>query len=281
MTFVVHRSEDAGAALSASNAFLVADPARHNAILTLLHDRALHGGAGRYWWVTDRDAVCGVVTQSPLNFRATLTTIPPEALALLVEAIAADAPDLPGVVGDAASAARFAGCWTEQRGVGAEPAEGQRIYQLGELRPPADVTGELWCATDDDLELVMAWFRGFEADTGMGSPDDLAEVVPTRIANEEIWLWHRDGADVSMARIADAAARTVRVGYVYTPPEHRGNGYAAAVVAAISALVLADRADRCVLYTQLSNPTSNAVYRRIGYEAIAEILAYRFLAQPR
>ena len=33
---------------------------------------------------------------------------------------------------------------------------------------------------------------------------------------------------------------------------------------------------RPILFTDLSNPTSNAVYRRIGYQAVAEILRYRF-----
>ena len=30
------------------------------------------------------------------------------------------------------------------------------------------------------------------------------------------------------------------------------------------------------LYTDLGNPTSNAIYRAIGYEAVAELLRYRF-----
>jgi uncharacterized protein len=33
---------------------------------------------------------------------------------------------------------------------------------------------------------------------------------------------------------------------------------------------------RCILYTDLGNPTSNSIYRRIGYRAVAECLRYRF-----
>ena len=40
--------------------------------------------------------------------------------------------------------------------------------------------------------------------------------------------------------------------------------------------VLTDRGLRCVLFTDLANPTSNAIYRRIGYEVAAEILGYDF-----
>jgi hypothetical protein len=46
-------------------------------------------------------------------------------------------------------------------------------------------------------------------------------------------------------------------------------------VAAVSAGVLA-AGRRCILYTDLGNPTSNSVYRRIGYRAVVECLRYRF-----
>lgn len=35
-------------------------------------------------------------------------------------------------------------------------------------------------------------------------------------------------------------------------------------------------ASQCVLYTQLSNPQSNAISRRLGYEPVVEQLRYRF-----
>jgi predicted GNAT family acetyltransferase len=67
-----------------------------------------------------------------------------------------------------------------------------------------------------------------------------------------------------------------RVAGVYTPPEHRRRGYASACVAALSAHVLATDADTCILFTQLSNPTSNAIYRAIGYEPVLEVTRYGF-----
>jgi len=44
-------------------------------------------------------------------------------------------------------------------------------------------------------------------------------------------------------------------------------------VAHVSRLVL-QRGDRCILYTQLSNPTSNAVYQRLGYRPVHECMRY-------
>ena len=61
----------------------------------------------------------------------------------------------------------------------------------------------------------------------------------------------------------------------YTPPRLRGRGYATACVAALTQRIL-DQGDRAILYTNLANPTSNLIYRRIGYRAVDESISYRF-----
>ena len=72
----------------------------------------------------------------------------------------------------------------------------------------------------------------------------------------------------------------IRIGPVYTPPEQRGNGYATALVAEQSAWLLAGGRRFCFLYTDLANPTSNAIYERIGYERVADAAAYIFGRSP-
>lgn len=67
----------------------------------------------------------------------------------------------------------------------------------------------------------------------------------------------------------------VRIGGVYTPPAIRSRGFASATVAQLSARILAD-SGRPILYTQLQNPTSNAIYQRIGFEPVAEVVRYLF-----
>ena len=79
-----------------------------------------------------------------------------------------------------------------------------------------------------------------------------------------------------MARATEPLHGVARVGYVYTPPELRSRGYASSCVAAVSAEVLGQGASECMLYTELSNPSSNAIYRSIGYEAVSEVVSYRF-----
>lgn len=73
-----------------------------------------------------------------------------------------------------------------------------------------------------------------------------------------------------------AAAGVARVGPVYTPPEQRRQGYGAAVTAACTSDALDRGASDVVLFTDLANPTSNAIYQQIGYRPLCDHLVITF-----
>jgi predicted GNAT family acetyltransferase len=79
-----------------------------------------------------------------------------------------------------------------------------------------------------------------------------------------------------MAAASGSTPNGVRVGYVYTPPPLRGRGYAAAVTAALSLLLLESGRRFCFLYTNLADPVSNGIYRRLGYVQVSDATAFRF-----
>jgi predicted GNAT family acetyltransferase len=81
---------------------------------------------------------------------------------------------------------------------------------------------------------------------------------------------------VSLAGWGGETPNGVRVGPVYTPPEHRGRGYGSAVTAAVTAERLAAGRRFCFLYTDVENPTSNRIYTRLGYEPVCESVDYAF-----
>ena len=89
-------------------------------------------------------------------------------------------------------------------------------------------------------------------------------------------LWETAGEPVSMAGLTRPAAGQVRVGPVYTPPAHRGRGYGGAVTAAVSQAARDAGAAEVVLFTDLANPTSNALYQRLGYEAVSDRAIFSF-----
>ena len=269
--------EDPADVLALAEGFLASDPVRHNIVLSLLRARVGAPEPGRYWVLLDGREACGVVFQSPLDFVATITPMDARRAAAAVDAVAGAGVALPGVSGEAAAAAAFAGQWTERTRSGAVPVQGLRIYELAGDPVAAPVPGVLRPAVEDDGPVVAEWFAGFFEDTGetIGDPTRLAA---QRLEAGELWLWD-DGGPVSMTGLAPPEAGVVRVGHVFTPRAERGSGYATALVAATSGAARA-QGRRCILYTDLGNPTSNAIYRAIGYRPVTECLKYRFEALP-
>ena len=100
-----------------------------------------------------------------------------------------------------------------------------------------------------------------------------------RLASQALTLWvGPTGRPVSVAGRSRATTGTVRVGPVCTPPEHRARGYAAAATHHVSRAALDAGAHEVVLFTDLANPTSNALYRRLGYRPLDDRLAFVFQA---
>jgi len=88
-------------------------------------------------------------------------------------------------------------------------------------------------------------------------------------------LWE-DGGTVSLAGCGGLTANGIRVGPVYTPPELRRRGYASALTAALTRELLAGGRRFCFLFTDLGNPTSNSIYRQVGYEPVADVDQWAF-----
>ncbi len=267
-------SEDPAFILSRAGVFLSSQPVLHNMVLSILHARVAQGDPGRYWMATWREDVVGVVLQSPLTFPATLTPMEPPIATAMVDTIVDAGISLPGINGEAATAAIFSGQWSERSKSAATPFQGNRLYELLRVSAVPNVEGTLRPAGPEDRSLMILWTRAFQQEIGE-SADDTELRVDRGLAAGQLWLWDRDGETVSMAVARDPLAGVVRLSGVYTPGEKRKRGYAEACVHALSKR-LRDAGHRCILYTDLANPTSNSIYWRIGYRAVAEALRYRF-----
>jgi uncharacterized protein len=266
--------EDPAFVLSRAGVFLSSQPVLHNLILSILHARITHADRGRYWMAIRRDDIVGVVVQSPLTFPATLTPMERPVAAAMADAIAESGADLPGINGEAATAATFAGQWSERTKSAATPFQGNRLYELLESAEVPDVEGELRKADARERSLMIQWTRAFQQEIGEPA-NDIELRVDRGLDAGQLWVWDRGQGPVSMAVGREPVQGVVRLSGVYTPAEERKHGYAAACVDALSKK-LRDAGYRCILYTDLGNPLSNSIYRRIGYRALAEALRYRF-----
>ena len=275
MTVEVCLTDDPVRAVALAGPFLESRPVEHHLILRLLQQRIARPEPGCYWVVADGEDVLGMGFQSPVDYFVTVTPMPSDAVDALVERVVADGGGAPGVSGEAATAARFAGQWTEHHGTAAAPDMGLRVYALGELVTPLDVPGALRVAMPEDADVVLELVAGFHRDTREPSVGD-DSVHLERIDGGFYFLWDDGGPRTLVGRTPTVAGMSC-VYAVFTPPERRRRGYAGAAVAALSQLIRDDGAD-AMLFTDLGNPTSNSIYRRIGYRAVAENLRYRFSA---
>src|SRR5262249_27281930 len=147
----------------------------------------------------------------------------------------------------------------------------QRIHALARVKLPTRVPGgALRPAGAADLPLLVEWFGAFAAETGAQAGDARTR-AEALLREHSVHLW-TDGEPRSMAAASARTPHGVRVGYVYTPPSHRRRGYATAAVARLSDQLLRDGRRSCFLYTDLANPTSNAIYARIGYEPVCDVV---------
>jgi RimJ/RimL family protein N-acetyltransferase len=189
-------------------------------------------------------------------------------------ALAGGFPDAGGVIGSTEAAHGFAAALG--RPVVEHMAELQ--YRLDRLDPPDPPSGGPQpIVTDSELDLAARWFAAFVDETGvMPLTGPARDAVAARLARGVLWFWSAGGRPVCMAGYLNAAGGVPRVGMVYTPPEHRGRGYAGALTAAVTADALAKGAVAVTLFTDAANPTSNRVYRRIGFREVGQVVDLRF-----
>jgi predicted GNAT family acetyltransferase len=271
--------EDGAAFLEEAEPFLLADEARHNLILGIAGNIRDGVYAERRLWLVRNggDVVAAALRTPPYN----LILAQPRssrALAALVEAVAHE--ELPGVVGAEPEVHEFAALWSRQAGVAARTNMRQGVYALERVEQPPSTPGSARGATAGDRELALGWWIAFgEEVLHEGGPgrERAEETLDHRLSSPSagILLWEDGGTPVSLAGWGGRTPNGIRVGPVYTPPELRGRGYATALTAELSQRLLDGRLLEggrrfCFLYTDLANPTSNAIYERIGYRRVAE-----------
>jgi predicted GNAT family acetyltransferase len=237
-------------------------------------------GEPPYFAVAEDDGrIVGVAMRTPPH-NLVLSEIEEDAA---VGAFAEDARDafdsLPGVVGPKARAAQFANAWRAATGATPRLQIAQRIFAADHVDEPRPTPGAMRDYERTDRELAIRWVDEFVAEALRDAPNpgSNADFVDGREADPDagLVLWEDDGP-VSMAGFGGRTPNGIRVGPVYTPPDLRGRGYASALTAVLTQRLLDSGRRFCFLYTDLANPTSNSIYQRIGYRAVADADLWTF-----
>lgn len=184
--------------------------------------------------------------------------------------------DVPGVIGSTAVARQFAAQWAAKKNLTSFVKMNQRIYRLDQVSPLSYASGKLRLAAAEDVKRVADWIYQFcEEINEQISHEEALTKACENIENSLLYLW-QDQDSVSMAKKTRPTKNGIVLSLVYTPPQFRNRGYASSCAASLSQLLLDEGYQFCSLYTDLSNPTSNAIYSKIGYRPVQDSVMYRF-----
>jgi len=184
--------------------------------------------------------------------------------------------EIPGIIGPVQITDPFVRSWKIMSDRSHTIHMQQKVYELRTVRIPQIPPGHFRLAMTGDIPTITTWFRAFEEEALCKPAKPKPERV-TQLVNEGMFfVWERDGLLTSMAMKTRPIAHSITVSGVYTPPEQRQHGYATALVARLSQYLL-DSGFRFVnLFTDLANPTSNSIYRKIGFHPVCDFCMYNF-----
>lgn len=162
----------------------------------------------------------------------------------------------------------------------------QLIYEVNTLIEPSNIRGypRKLTTNESDLEIGVKLFKLFLDEVEMESNFDILQSIRSKIADELFYFWidsFEDGAETIVAIgghsliVPDpTGGKSIgRIGPIYTCEEHRCKGYAAYLTSFLTSKLL-QLNSRVILFTNASNPISNGVYHRLGYEVVGDSIEY-------
>ena len=271
------RHDSATGLLGRAGDVLRAAEAENNLILGICGDLDEQDRPSEAWLLTveDEGVVVGVAVMTP-PWNLVMTRLSDAAVRCLIEFLLDAKAAIPGIAGPSPDAGAFARSWSRRTGRTASLHMDQRIYACEQVEPLRPGKGRLRPASAADRELLAQWCHDFHVAVKMAkAPERCEQIVEKLIERQGVFTWE-DDVPVSCAAYSRETPRGVAINFVYTPPELRGRGYATSCVAALTQRQLEAGKAFCCLYTDLSNPTSNSIYQRIGYQRVCDAQMWDF-----
>lgn len=271
-------SFDTPAAFGAAAQSWLARKERENSItLSTLRRAILRGTPARGWLAADSGDPKLALFQIPPHF-VQISEGDPDAAQFAAGMLETD---FAGVVGLAAIADAFAKSWCARRGLRPMLHMEMTYYTLDRLVHVSLPMGRIRPATVEDVDCLLPMAAAAARDMNLPEAEQLPEEVERslrqQIAEQRQFVWDAGSSIRALASYADGLeGRGARIRGIYTPPEFRRQGYGAAITASLTELLLEQGQAWVALFADNANPTSTAIYRRLGFTPQLVYRTWRF-----
>ena len=256
------------------------DPARHTVALTVLDALgAAPPEDALLLTVEDDGHTVGAALRTP-PWPLVVSALPVAHHGAVVAHLLRTGADPGGFTGPRDTADPITALWTRATGRRVRHTLALRLHRLSRFSAPRECPGAFGWATERDTAWLGDWWGRFEAEAngggapGFDGPAQARRALATGSRAFGVWT-DPAGRPVAIASMSAPVHGMTRISVVYTPPEHRGRGYGARVTAEVTRHAWDTGLRDIVLFTDVANPVSNAIYLRMGYRPLHEAVEHR------
>lgn len=275
--------ESAAGFLAAAGAFLTLSEAENSSVsisAARMISAPSDDDADSYLASVEQEGVVVAAALHSSSGSVMLTRGPAPALTLLAADMAARRRAPKSMVGPLVACQTFAREWIGLTGQPNTLRFHLRHYELRRRPLLPRARGHMRVPRQDEHHLLLAWQLAFIEEVMLSDdPARVQRIFARRLEQGMVRVWDDDGV-VSLAGYGDGGTDVARVAPVFTPPEHRRRNYASALVGELSRELFEQGKRAMFLTTDVANPTSNSIYRKIGYLPAADHYHFDFLSPP-
>lgn len=232
--------------------------------LVLSHDNDFYEPPFWFWTVEIGDEVLGAAIYAAPD-GLVLSEMPTKALPALCEALIEQIPVPMRVIGGSSVVESFVANLAKRSGLTPMLSNSWHVGRLNSVVKPNPLApGRLRLADSSYAELVRTW--GTEYGKEKPSFLDVAEFMAKKLKGGDLYLWE-DGEPITMMTVSGRSDNGVRISSVFTPPRHRGFGYASSAIATMSGSLLECGHDFVILTWRIGDPAGR-IYQRLGFRPI-------------
>jgi len=148
-----------------------------------------------------------------------------------------------------------------------------RAYWIDEsIKVTNERSGQLRVAGESDQEIVRSLGAQYNAENPSLVDVERYFELKRQSSDLHIWCSAGDSSVLSVVAIAGQTTSVARIAAVFTPIEHRGQGFASAAVTAITNAKLYEGYRSVTLVCDLKDSSTRRMYENLGYRKVGDFV---------